>query len=178
MTCNVSEMWGKKMPEGLDLEISHHPRTMKHVVNLIIALERLKAGRPESVISTDFRDENLLNIMLESIVEGNQGFLSEPIQCWSQTDEDRDKNNITNQACFLLFPERFVFERRSAQPQFRSTVEYQCNVSDSQKRSLVLVKNSMELHAVMLQGGSENRKGECKWCDSTMSSSELGLEVW
>lgn len=67
-------MWTKKMPEGLDLEISHHPRTMKHVVNLIIAMERLKAGRPESIISTDFRDENLLNIMLESIVEGNQGF--------------------------------------------------------------------------------------------------------
>ena len=71
MQCNVSEMWGSKMPQGLDLEISQHPMTMRRVVNLIIAMERLKAGGSEAVLSTGFRDESLLNIMLESIVEGN-----------------------------------------------------------------------------------------------------------
>uniref|UniRef100_A0A3Q3ITD2 Interleukin-1 n=1 Tax=Monopterus albus TaxID=43700 RepID=A0A3Q3ITD2_MONAL len=104
MACNVREMWSPNLPKGLNLEISYHPMTMRRVVNLIIATERLKSRRSEAVLSTAFRDENLLNIMLESIVE-------------VQT----------------------VFERGS-------------------KRSLILVHNSMELHAVMLQGGSDNRK--------------------
>lgn len=68
--CNLSRMWTKKLPEGLGLEISHQPPSMRHIVNLIIAMERLKAGVSEKVLSTDFRDENLINIMLESVVEG------------------------------------------------------------------------------------------------------------
>ena len=71
MRCNVSEMWSTKMPKGLDLEISHHPLTMKRVANLIIAMERLKDNVSDSVLSTEFRDEHLLDIMFESIVEGN-----------------------------------------------------------------------------------------------------------
>lgn len=70
MTCNVSEMWSPKMPEGLDFEISYHPLTMKRVVNLIFAMERFKGGRSETVQGTGFRDEDLLNIMLENLVEG------------------------------------------------------------------------------------------------------------
>ncbi|XP_071339896.1 interleukin-1 beta-like isoform X2 [Trachinotus anak] len=124
MKCNISQMWSPKLPKGLDLEISHHPMTMKHVANLIIALERLRAGTPESVLSTEFSDENLLDIMLESLVE-----------------------------------EYIVPELGSAAPvQYSRTGEYPCSVTDGQKRSLVLVQNSMELHAVMLQAGSENRK--------------------
>ncbi|XP_047446906.1 interleukin-1 beta-like [Mugil cephalus] len=122
MTCNMSDMWSPQMPKGLDLEISHHPLKMKHVVNLIIAMERLQAMASESVVGTDFRDENLLNIMLESIVE-----------------------------------EKIVFEREAPAPAlFSKTGEQQCTMTDSQKRSLV--QNSMELHAVTLQGGSDNRK--------------------
>ncbi|KAG7490333.1 interleukin-1 beta [Solea senegalensis] len=119
-----SKMLSPVMPKGLDLEISQHPLTMRRVVNLIIAMERLKASRSESVLSTEFRDENLLNIMLESIVE-----------------------------------EHIVFER-SATPsdEFSRTGVYQCSITDTQKRNFVLVENSMELHAVMLQGGSDNRK--------------------
>lgn len=71
MKCNVSEMWSSKMPKGLDLEISQHPMTMKRVANLVIAMERLKAGPSEMLLSTEFRDENLLSIMMESIVEGS-----------------------------------------------------------------------------------------------------------
>lgn len=71
MKCNVSEMWSPKMPQGLDFEISHHPLTMRHVVNLIIAMERFKGSSSESVLSTEFRDEHLLDMMLDSVVEGN-----------------------------------------------------------------------------------------------------------
>lgn len=124
MTCRTSHMWSPKMPKGLNLEISHHSLTMRHVVNLIIAIERLKNGATESILCTDFTDENLLSIMLESIVE-----------------------------------ERLVCERSAAPPaQYTRTGELTCSVTDSQKRNLVLVQNSMELHAVMLQGGSESRK--------------------
>nr|ALG62453.1 interleukin-1 beta [Etroplus suratensis] len=124
MSCNMAEMWSLKMPKGLDLEISHHPKKMKSVVNLILAMERFKGSTSEPVLSTDFRDESLLTIMLESIVE-----------------------------------EQIVLERTAAAPvQFSRTGEYQCSVTDSQKRSLVLVPNSMELHAVTLQGGSHNQK--------------------
>lgn len=71
MTCNVREMWSSKMPEGLGLEIAHHPITMKSVVNLVIAMERLKGNVLDSPRGTEFTDENLLNILLESAVEGN-----------------------------------------------------------------------------------------------------------
>lgn len=59
------------MPEGLGLEIAHHPITMKSVVNLVIAMERLKGNVLDSPRGTEFTDENLLNILLESAVEGN-----------------------------------------------------------------------------------------------------------
>lgn len=61
-----------EMPEGLDLDISHHPLTMKSVVNLIIALDRLKgsSGSSESLLSTEVNEENLLNIMIDTVVEG------------------------------------------------------------------------------------------------------------
>lgn len=118
MTCCSAPIWSPKMPQGLDLEISRHPLTMRQVVNLVIAMERFKTSL------SDFRDENLLSVMLESIME-----------------------------------ERFVSEE-SATPsaQFQWTREYQCSVSDSQKRSLVQVPNRMKLHAVMLQAGNDSRK--------------------
>lgn len=59
----------------------------------------------------------------------------------------------------VFVPEHSVIERTGAPPQFTSRGEIECTVTDSQKRSLVLVESSMELHAVMLQGGSDDRKG-------------------
>ncbi|XP_034398416.1 interleukin-1 beta-like [Cyclopterus lumpus] len=122
MKCNVSDTWSPKMPEGLDFEVSHHPLTMKQVVNLIVAMERFKGS--ESLTSTEFRDEDLLSMMLDSFME-----------------------------------EEIVFELGSApQPQIRWTGEEQCSLNDGEKRTIVRVQNSMELHAVMLQGGSDLKK--------------------
>ncbi|KAF6727491.1 Interleukin-1 beta [Oryzias melastigma] len=150
MTCSKSDMYRMKMSHGLHLEISHHPLTMRSVVNLIIAIDRLKAGRMEEVIGTDFRDENLLNVMLESILEGTSQEVLNPTQV-------TEKAAATSTHTALL-SERHVAERSSAPSQFSRTGEYQCSVTDRQKRSLVLVKNSMKLLAVMLQGGSDSRK--------------------
>lgn len=65
---------------------------------------------------------------------------------------------------FSFFPsEQIVFECSSAPTDdyTRSDdMEHQCSVTDSKKRSLVLVQNSMELQAMMLQGGNDNRKGD------------------
>ncbi|XP_013854937.1 interleukin-1 beta [Austrofundulus limnaeus] len=122
--CNLSNMWTKKMPAGLGLEISHQPPSMRHVVNLIIAMERLKAGVAEKVLSTDFRDENLISIMLESVVE-----------------------------------EKHFFESQSGAPyQFHMFEEHECSVTDSRQRSFVLVKDSMELHAMTLQAANLHHK--------------------
>lgn len=117
----MNMMCSPKMPTGLDMEFTHHPLTMRRVVNLIIAMERLKGSRSESLLSTEFRHENLLD-MLEGIVE-----------------------------------ERIVFECGSAPlVEYSRTGEHQCSVTDSEKRNLVLVQDSMELNAVTLQGGTEN----------------------
>ena len=56
------------MPHGVGLEISHHPLSMRRVANLIIALERLRDH--QRTMSPGFRDEDLLSLMLESVVEG------------------------------------------------------------------------------------------------------------
>lgn len=75
MKCNMSQMWSSDVQSGLDFEITHHPLTTRKVVHLIIAMERMKGS--ESTLSTEFRDENLLNFIMDSIVEGNKaGFIS------------------------------------------------------------------------------------------------------
>ncbi|XP_026198056.1 interleukin-1 beta [Anabas testudineus] len=126
MTCNMPKRWNPKMPKGLDLEFTHHPISMRRVVNIIIALERLKARSSESVLGTEFRDENLLNLIFENIVEEQIVF-----ECSSAPTDDYTRSD---------------------------DMEHQCSVTDSKKRSLVLVQNSMELQAMMLQGGNDNRK--------------------
>ncbi|XP_078107512.1 interleukin-1 beta-like [Sander vitreus] len=126
MTCNVSDMWSPKLPKGLDFEISHHPLTMRRVVNLIVAMERFKGSSSTSVLSTEFTDENLLNIMLENLVE-------EKMVCLCESTPPFQIN-------------------RTEVPSVT------CSVTDGEKRSLVLVRNSMELHAVTLQGGADTTK--------------------
>ncbi|XP_034727432.1 interleukin-1 beta-like [Etheostoma cragini] len=144
MTCNVSDMWSPKLPKGLDFEISHHPLTMRRVVNLIVAMERFKGSSSTSVLSTEFTDENLLNIMLENLVE-------EKIVCMCEST-----------------PSSYQIVR---------TDEYTCSVTDSEKRSLVLVPNSMELHAVTLQGGADTTKVHLNMSTYLHPTSTVGRTV-
>nr|UOV22685.1 interleukin 1beta [Oostethus manadensis] len=110
-----------RMPAGLGLEISSHPLTMKRLVNLVVAVERLKGKCGSPALATE---KTLFSIMMGDVVE------------------------------VIEIPQSVGASRN----QFSRTGEYRCSVSDSQKKSLVLVRDSMELHAVTLQGGSSNRK--------------------
>lgn len=115
------------MPQGLTLEISHHPLTMKQVAHLIIALERLRDGQP--ILSTEFRDEDLLNIMLESVVEEKAVLETEA----------RTRIELTEKAS--------GFEKGQGT---------ECSIIDCDKKHWV--KMAMELQAVRLQAGNDNRK--------------------
>uniref|UniRef100_A0AAZ3SSX0 Interleukin-1 n=1 Tax=Oncorhynchus tshawytscha TaxID=74940 RepID=A0AAZ3SSX0_ONCTS len=110
--CILIASWSSKLPQGLDVEISHHPITLRCVANLIIVMERLNGGKGFAL----GRDESLLNFLLESAVEG------------------------------------------SSRAAFSSKGEYECSVTDSENKCWVLNEGSMELHAMMLQGGSSYHK--------------------
>ncbi|CAL8248481.1 unnamed protein product [Merluccius merluccius] len=114
------------MPQGMALEIVHHPLTMRQVVNLVIAMDRLKTCQSEMVMSSEFRDEDLLNILLESAVD------------------EQLVLEITEAA-----PPEPTYSQEAESPQ-------QCTLTDTVKRSLVLMRDTLELHAVRLQGGSKN----------------------
>ncbi|XP_041760124.1 interleukin-1 beta-like [Coregonus clupeaformis] len=127
-----SVAWSSKLPHGLDVEISHHPRTLRCVVNLIIAMERINGGKAVT-LGTEFRDEDLFNFLLESAMEEHT-----VIELESMPTERGDAS-------------------RSASG-FSSTGEYECSVTDSENKCWVLNSGSMELHAIMLQGGSSYHK--------------------
>ncbi|XP_056447625.1 interleukin-1 beta [Gadus chalcogrammus] len=121
-----SEHWSDRMPQGMDLEITNHPLTMKQVVHLVIAIDRLKGSQSEQVQSSEFRDEDLLNLLLENALD-----------------------------------EQLVLELTEAAPPRGFTANEpseQCALRDQQKRSLVLVKEAMELHAIRLQGGTTDHE--------------------
>lgn len=94
--CKVSGAWSPTMPEGLAFEVSHHPLTMKQVVNLIVTMERFKGH--EAPVSTEFRDEDLLNMMLDSFMEGNADALFTGFTN-GQKNPEKKKNQTT-----LCFP--------------------------------------------------------------------------
>ncbi|XP_043968047.1 interleukin-1 beta-like [Gambusia affinis] len=68
--CSISQKWTKKMPKGVELEISHQPPSMRCVANLIIAINRLKAGMSESVLGPNFSDEERFIFERTSAVPG------------------------------------------------------------------------------------------------------------
>nr|XP_061811382.1 interleukin-1 beta [Nerophis lumbriciformis] len=115
--CHISP----ELPAGLCLEFSYHPESMRQLVNLVVAMERLKGSRIETALETKIAAEGFLNIMIDDLVE-------------------------------------VIHVEQAAPNQFTRTGEYQCSVSDSQKKSLVLLADSMELRAVTLQGGNSHRK--------------------
>ncbi|KAK2838078.1 hypothetical protein Q5P01_015290 [Channa striata] len=85
MACSVIKGYSPMMPKGIGLEVTHNASRLKTVVNLIIATERLMVKNSKSVLSTDFSDEHLLHIMLESIIEVQQRVR---VQCDGQSAEE------------------------------------------------------------------------------------------
>lgn len=56
------------MNKGIKLELSPHPHSMRRVVNIIIAVERLKHIKEMS--SGKFCEDALLSLFLENVIEG------------------------------------------------------------------------------------------------------------
>ncbi|KAM6954515.1 interleukin-1 beta [Aplochiton taeniatus] len=126
-----SELWSAGLPQGLNMEVSHHPITMRSIVNLVIAMERFKTDA-KVTLSSEFRDEDLLSIMLESAVE--EHFV---------LDVDSKQEGTA------------LAERGT--PDFSFLEEQNCSVTDAD-RTWVWVPEAMELHAVRLQTGSSDHK--------------------
>lgn len=148
--------WSLKMSKNLDMEIIHHPPKMRSVVNLIIAMERMKTGMFEC------RDEDLLSLMLESLVEGEHVETNK--QTGKKKNIDVELKRVGLQRfhawCLIGPSERTVFERRAAPPQeYIKTEESLCIVSDTDNKSLYWVPSNMELNAIILQGGADTCKG-------------------
>lgn len=56
------------MHKDIKLELSPHPHSMRKVVNIVIAVEKLKHIKKMS--SGKFCEDALLNIILENVIEG------------------------------------------------------------------------------------------------------------
>lgn len=147
-----------KMSKNLDMEIIHHPPKMRSVVNLIIAMERMKAGMFE------YRDEELLSFMLESIVEGEHIQTNKQKNKWLQCVELKKRKRVElkgdNGWCLIDPSEHKVFKHTAVRPQeYIKTEESVCMVSDIENKSLYWVPSNMELNAIILQGGADTCKG-------------------
>uniref|UniRef100_A0A3B4BHS8 Interleukin-1 n=1 Tax=Periophthalmus magnuspinnatus TaxID=409849 RepID=A0A3B4BHS8_9GOBI len=57
------------LPSPVNLEISHHPLSMRRVVNVVIAMEHMKNSVAQSLLSPGFGDENLLSNLFENMIE-------------------------------------------------------------------------------------------------------------
>lgn len=61
-----------ELHSGVAIEVCEQAHDMRQVVNLIIALNRIKKW--QKVQSTEFTDDELHNILFENLVEGNYQF--------------------------------------------------------------------------------------------------------
>nr|XP_023682201.1 interleukin-1 beta-like [Paramormyrops kingsleyae]XP_023682202.1 interleukin-1 beta-like [Paramormyrops kingsleyae] len=107
---------------GIKLEVTLHPHNMRQVANLIITMHRIKNN--QRLKGTEFSDQELLNIMLESVVE----------ECVVRDVADQTQSSDT------------VFTSTSRMEE--------CNVCDQYQKSLVLHEEALELQAMWLQGGT------------------------
>lgn len=65
-------LFPKKTPncdhKGLKLEVTQHPHSLRHVANIIVALQWMKHSHTPR--GTEFSDDELINIMLDNVIDG------------------------------------------------------------------------------------------------------------
>lgn len=64
----VSQSGRCDLHKGLRIEVTTEPLSMRRIANVIIALQRLKPS--QSFQSTEFTDQELFNIFMENVIEG------------------------------------------------------------------------------------------------------------
>ncbi|KAL2099783.1 hypothetical protein ACEWY4_004177 [Coilia grayii] len=79
---------------GIHLEVSEEPHQMRQVVNLIIALQRMK----KQVQSTEFTDEELCNILLDNLVEE---YVTPRVQERTHQAAEHYTHTGSNRKCFI-----------------------------------------------------------------------------
>nr|AFN02623.1 interleukin-1 beta [Ctenopharyngodon idella] len=72
------------MHEGIKLEMWRHSTSMKQVVNIIIALERVKNIKPKS---SEFGEEEVLNIIMENVIQARRVTAAEATPSYYKTSK-------------------------------------------------------------------------------------------
>lgn len=68
MDSGVSQSGRCDLHEGLRIEVTKEPLSMRQVANVVIALQRLKLT--QNIQSTEFTDQELFNVFIDNVIEG------------------------------------------------------------------------------------------------------------
>ncbi|XP_051972173.1 interleukin-1 beta [Xyrauchen texanus] len=118
------------MHEGINVEMWTHPtNSLKQVVNLIVALKRMKHFKKQS---SDFGDDELLSIFMDNVIEE---------RCVSGVQEAAHTRRVQSERTYN-----------------KSSRILQCTVCDQFQKSLVRSGGALNLKAVTLKGGNTHHK--------------------
>lgn len=118
-----------RLDQGLDLVVSHNPRTMKSVATLLMAVTRMKSSLPFSSSRGKLSDDDLCSIIMDSLVDERIVMV---------TDNCSTGRNASH------------FHRTSG-------VKH-CTLSDKSHKEVVIGPGECRLQAITLRGGHAERK--------------------
>ncbi|XP_063067181.1 interleukin-1 beta [Engraulis encrasicolus] len=85
-----------ELHSGIHLEVSEEPHSLRQVVNLVIALQRMKTKQQAQ--STEFTDDELCSILLDNLVEE---YVTPRIQVRTHQAPEHYTHTGTDKKCFL-----------------------------------------------------------------------------